>query len=72
MHRFRILRSNPDEWEGPSADNDVPHWVDTGFDRLHDIGLVTRRLHYKRLRPDFAEYNTSIQKTVQAASCSVS
>ena len=40
-HPLRILRSTTDEWEAPKSDNEVPHRVDTGFDRLRDIGLVS-------------------------------
>ena len=31
-----------------------------------------KKLHYKKLRPDFAEQNTSLQETIQTDSCSVS
>ena len=42
LHPPHILRSStPNEWEALRIDNEIPYSVDTGFDRLHDIGLVS-------------------------------
>ena len=38
---LRILRSSPNGFEASRIDNEVPYCVDIGFDRLHDIGLVS-------------------------------
>ena len=41
MVPLRILRSSPNGFEASRIDNEVPYSVDIGFDRLHDIGLVS-------------------------------
>ena len=41
MVPLHILRSSPNGFEASRIDNEVPHLFDIGFDRSHDIGLVS-------------------------------
>ena len=41
MVPLRILRSSPNGFEASRIATKVPYWVDIGFNRLHDIGLVS-------------------------------
>ena len=41
LHPLRIVRKTANEWEAPRGES-TPFRVDIGFNRLHDIGLVSR------------------------------